>query len=368
MRPLIPRPSSPGAKYPVVLLIILTWKLLTPAAFAESLTDRLAGSPDVPWQISADNVAYDADSTTYRASGNVVIEKQATRLMADSVAFNQKAMTAHAAGNVVMTVGDDLLTGERLDLNLDQETGVVHGGSLFLKENHFYIRGDRIEKTGKDTYQAEQASVTSCDGDRPDWIITGRTLKVTIEGYGTATHATFKARDVPVLYVPYLVFPAKTKRQTGFLIPEVGASDRKGFAWDQPLFWAINDSSDATVYGHYMAKRGTKVGLEYRYALTDDSFGAIMADGLEDRKIDDGTPDNTLQWGYADDDYDRPNSDRYWLRAKMDQALPWGGGRAAGSGYRQRSGLPHRIQRWAQRVQCVPGLLFGSLRPGSGHL
>ena len=193
-----------------------------------------------------------------------------------------------------------------------------------MKENHFYIRGDRIEKTGKDTYQAKQASVTSCDGDRPDWIITGRTLNVTIEGYGTATHATLKARDVPVLYVPYLVFPAKTKRQTGLLVPEVGVSDRKGVAWDQPLFWAINDTSDATVYGHYMAERGTKVGLEYRYALTDAAFGAIMADGLEDRKIDDGTPDNTLKWGYADDDYDRPNSDRYWLRAKMDQALPWG--------------------------------------------
>ena len=287
------------------------------------MTERFTGDPEVPWQISADKVAYDAEFSTYNVSGNVIIEKQATRLMADRVSFNQKTMTAAAAGHVVMTAGDDILTGERIDLNLDQETGVLHDGSVFLKENHFYIRGERIEKTGKETYQARGVSITSCDGDRPDWIISGRTLKVTIEGYGSVTHAVLKTRNVPVLYTPYLFFPAKTKRQTGLLIPEVGTSDRKGFSWDQPLFWAINDSSDATLYANYMEERGTKLGLEYRYALTDASHGAIMADYLEDRKIDDGTPDNTLKWGYADDAYDRTNTDRYWIRAKMDQELPW---------------------------------------------
>ncbi|MBC2712381.1 MAG: LPS-assembly protein LptD [Desulfosarcina sp.] len=324
MRPFIFRPSSPATSYSVLILAIFVWTLWGPCAHAQSITDRLTGSPKVPWQISADTVAYDAKSTTYHARGNVIIEKQAARLVADVVSFNHKAMTASAAGHVVMTVGDDILTGERLELNLNQETGVVHGGTVFLKENHFYIHGERIEKTGKDTYRAEKGSITSCDGDRPDWIITGRTLKVTIEGYGSATHAVLRARGVPVLYTPYILFPAKTKRQTGLLFPEAGYSDRKGFAWDQPLFWAISDSTDATLYTHYMQERGAKIGLEYRYALTDASFGAIMADGLQDRKIDDGTPDNTIKWGYADDAYDRPNTDRYWLRSKLDQELPWG--------------------------------------------
>ena len=329
MRPFIFRPSSLVTDHPVVILTFLFWTygFLTPwvsCAHAQSITDRLSGSPKVPWQISADTVDYDAASTTYHARGNVIIEKQAARLVADSVSFNHKAMTAIADGHVVMTVGGDVLTGVRVELNLDQETGVVHDGTVFLKENHFYIHGDRIEKTGKDTYRAEKGSITSCDGDRPDWVITGRTLNVTIDGYGTATHAVFRARDVPVLYTPYILFPAKTKRQTGLLFPEAGVSDRWGFNWDQPLFWAINDSTDATLYTHYMQERGTKLGLEYRYALTNDSYGVIKADGLQDRQIDDGTPDATQKWGYAGDDWDRPNTDRYWLRAKVDQELPWG--------------------------------------------
>jgi len=322
MRPLIPRPSRPGIPYPAVLLAFFLWALWVPDAVAGTIGERLAGSPKVPWQISADNVAYDAATTTYHATGQVIIEKQATRLIADRVDFNHKAMTAVAEGHVVLTVDKDVLTGQRMELNIAQETGVVTGGSLFFEQNHFYIRGQRIEKTGRETYRVENGSVTTCDGDRPDWIITSRTLKVTVEGYGQASHAVLRARDLPVLYVPYIVFPAKTRRQTGLLIPEVELSDRKGFAWNQPLFWAIDDSSDATLYTNYMEERGTKIGLEYRYARTDDSYGVLMADGLRDRKIDDGTEDATEKWGYGDDAYDRPNADRYWLRAKVDQELP----------------------------------------------
>jgi LPS-assembly protein len=328
MRPFLFRPPSLCTSHVVVTLTMLLWTFWfwaswAPCTHAQSITERLTGSPKVPWQISADALDYDAASTTYHARGNVIIEKEAARLVADAVSFNHKAMTALADGHVVMTVGDDVLTGARVELNLDEETGVVHDGTVFLKENHFYIRGERIEKTGKETYRAEKGSITSCDGDRPDWIITGRKLKVTIDGYGTATHAVLRARDLPVLYTPYILFPAKTRRQTGLLLPEAGVSDRWGIYWDQPLFWAISDSADATLYTNYLEKRGTKIGLETRYAMTPDTYGTIMADGLQDRQIDDGTPENTLKWGYAGDDYDRPNTDRYWLRAKMNQELPW---------------------------------------------
>ena len=307
-----------------IAVLLAAWVTLAAVAgHAQFITDRLTGSPTVPWQISADRVDYDAAATTYHASGQVIIEKEATRLVADQVSFNHRAMTASASGHVVLNVGADVLAGERVELDLARETGILFDGSVFLKDNHFTIRGQRIEKTGKDTYLAEKGSITTCSGDRPDWVITGRKVKVTIEGYGSATHAVFRARDLPILYTPYILFPAKTRRQTGLLLPEVGHSTRKGASWEQPFFWAIDESSDASIYAHYMHKRGTNVGLEYRYALADDAYGTIMANGLEDRQVDDGTPDNTADWGYTGDDYDRPNQDRYWLRAKVDQPLPW---------------------------------------------
>lgn len=297
--------------------------LMPPCTHSKSLSlDKIKGDPSVQWQITAENMEYDTLSETVYFRGNVIIEKQATRLTADRVAFNRKTEHASASGHVMLTVGKDVITGESLQLDMRRETGAIQNGGVFLSDNHFYIRGDQIEKTGKESYRVENASLTSCDGDDPDWAITARTVNVTIEGYGTATHAVFRAADVPLVYTPYLLFPAKSERQTGLLIPMPGYSSRKGVMWDQPFFWAINNHSDATLYTHIMQQRGVKMGLEYRYALSDESFGTIMADGMKDRQVDDGSDYASDKWGYTDDAYTRPNTDRYWLRAKLNQKLP----------------------------------------------
>jgi LPS-assembly protein len=144
-----------------------------------------------------------------------------------------------------------------------------------------------------------------------------------VEGYGFVKHAALWAKKVPVLYSPFLVFPVKLKRQTGLLAPQFGYSDRKGGEYIQPFFWAINESSDATFYSHYMGFRGEKLGLEYRYILDEQSKGTLMVDFLDDRQVDDGSPDSE-KWGYTGDNALRPNSDRYWFRMRHDQALPKG--------------------------------------------
>ena len=232
-------------------------------------------------------------------------------------------MKAFADGHVIMTAGQDILTGSSMEMDLNAETGTIYNGTIFLQENHFYIKGDKLKKVGKDSYTADKASITTCDGDRPAWKITGRNLKITIEGYGFVKHAALWAKKIPVLYTPFLVFPVKLKRQSGLLPPQFGYSDRKGTEYNQPFYWAINQSSDATFYVHHMGRRGEKFGLEYRYVLDEKSKGILMYDFLNDKKVDDGSFDSSKKWGYEDDDVLRPNSDRYWFRMKHDQALPF---------------------------------------------
>ena len=289
------------------------------AAALQPLTD----DPDKPWHITADEISYDDQLQQYIARGNVDITKLDRSLKADFVRFDYRNMVAMASGNVIMTVGEDVLTGSRMEIDLNSETGTVYDGGLFVKENHFYIKGQTIQKVGKNDYTVDEASITSCDGDPPAWKITGRDLKVTLEGYGFVKHAALWARNVPVLYSPFMFFPVKEKRQSGFLTPEASISNRKGVEYVQPFFWAINESSDATFYADYMTDRGLKGGVEYRYMLDDYSKGVVMFDFLEDREVDDGTGSSSDDYGYTDDDYLRPNSDRYWFRMKADQALPY---------------------------------------------
>lgn len=277
-----------------------------------------------PWHIAADRIQYHQELDLYEASGNVTVTRQGRKLTADTVRLNQKTQNALAEGNVRLISGEDTLSASRLELNLKTETGLLTNGSLFFSENHLYLNSDHIRKTGPQTFSADRITITACDGPDPDWRITGKDLHITLEGYGLATHAALWAGKVPILYTPYLVFPVKLKRQSGFLMPEMGYSTRKGGHFLLPVFWAINDSSDATLYGQYMSERGTRTGIEYRYVLSQLSKGTLMVDGFQDYKVDDGVGDNSKKWGYQDDTALRTNTDRYWVRMKTDQDLGLG--------------------------------------------
>ena len=309
-----------------ILLIIFAFLSFIPSdVFALSGTDRFKiDDTDEPWNISADEISHDRNTNIYTASGNVVITKKDTRLSADFVRFDHNAFKAFAQGNVVMKAGEDILSGSSLDVDLKSETGIIHEGTVFIKENNFHISGDNIEKTGENSYAAEEATVSTCDGETPAWKITGKKLKINIEGYGFISHAAFWTKKTPVFYTPFFVFPAKLKRQSGLLSPQIAQSDRKGIEYNQPYFWAINENTDATIYAHHMSERGEKAGFEYRYVSSSESKGTVMFDFLDDRRIDDGTGDSSKKWGYEDDGSLRPNSERYWFRMKNDKKMPFG--------------------------------------------
>lgn len=307
--------------YCLFLTLLILPSILGYALAADS--DRLLDDDsEKPWHLVADQINYDDKAGYYIGKGNILITKGDKKLTADFVRFDQKTMRVYAKGHVIMTAGEDTLTGTSIEMNLESETGTVYNGTIFIKENHFYIKGDKIQKIGKDSYTVDKASITTCDSDKPAWKITGRNLKVTIEGYGFVKHATLWTKKVPVLYTPFLVFPVKSQRQSGLLAPQIGYSDRKGVEFNQPFYWAINENSDATFYLHYMTERGEKLGLEYRYVLDQSSKGTLMFDFLDDKKVDDGT-ESSKDWAFEDVTGSRPNADRYWFRMKHDQSMPF---------------------------------------------
>ena len=289
-------------------------------------TEKIIQDPGIPWQLEADEVDYDRTADEYSATGNVMIYKGNIRLIADYVRLDHKNMKAYAEGHVILTNGEDILSGTSMNIDLNNQIGSVEDGSLFLKENNYHLAGKVIKKVGPKTYTIDEATLTTCDGDNPDWKITGKNVKIREDGEGTARHATLWARKMPVLYTPFFYYPARKERQTGLLWPEGGTSDRWGPNYSQPFFWVIDKSSDATFYGHYMHRRGFKPGVEYRYVLDEWSKGTWMVDGFYDRKVDDGTGTSSEDWGFTDGNLTilRKNEERYWLRGSHHQKMPWG--------------------------------------------
>ncbi|MBU8848997.1 MAG: LPS assembly protein LptD [Desulfobacterales bacterium] len=277
---------------------------------------------EIPWHISARAVTFDNKKNLYIAENDVVITGGKTRLEADYVEFSNKTKDAFAQGNVLLISGEDSISCDSMNINLTTEIGTINKGTIFIQKNNFYINGENIRKTGKFSYSADKGSITSCEGDSPDWKISGKNIKVTIEGYGLASHAVLWAKKVPAAYSPFLVFPVKTKRQTGLLFPRFTSSDRKGFEYEQPLFIAISRNTDATIYTDYMSDRGIKSGTQFRYVMDNKTKGSIFLDFLEDDKIGDETI-NTENYSFSATP-PRTNTDRFWFRMKHNQDLPNG--------------------------------------------
>jgi len=237
--------------------------------------------------IEADSLSYDQEENAYHAKGHVIITYADGVLSAALVDFYHKKNEAVAEGQVVLQSRDgDVLEGEKARVNIEKKTGVVDTGRAFMSKTHFYLRGDRIEKRSDATYFIANAEATACDGASPAWHLTGKELDVTIDGYGTLSHGTFYMGKIPVLYSPYLLFPVKTTRQSGLLLPERMAYSENKLGWDIsiPFFWAISKDSDATFHQRYMSERGFQEGVEYRYMLNKDAFGTVYADFLNDSK------------------------------------------------------------------------------------
>ncbi|MFH1349359.1 MAG: LPS assembly protein LptD [Pseudomonadota bacterium] len=310
-------------KYRIHILVFVLLALLhANLSLAEDIIrDRILRDKKAHWQISAERLSYIKNEGLYIADGDVVITREGQRLSSAKAKYNENTGIVEVTGNVRLEVNGDILTGERGIFDLNNHNGQITKGLLFLKENHYYISGDVMEKTGPDTYRVRGCRLTTCDGSKPDWSITGSQVEVTVEGYGTVKNAVFKIRDFPVFYLPYAIFPVKTRRQTGLLPPRIGYSSRNGMDTEVPFFWAISDQMDATFYERYMGERGFMQGLEYRYVADDDSKGIFLFDILSDRieNKDVKNPDEAEISPFS-----RSNTTRYWLRSMADQQFPSG--------------------------------------------
>ncbi len=258
-----------------------------------------------PVEIEADRISYDRKTGRYVVEGNVVARQRDLTLRADRVELVPDAELAEAAGHVVLEAGPDRLSAERIRIHLDDRTGLLQNGELFIAQDHVTVSGERLEKTGETTYGIERGRVTSCLCERgaPSWSITGRRIRLSIGGYAFVQWPTLRIKDVPVLTFPYGIFPIRTERTTGLLFPRFSQSNINGWGYEQPLFITLGLSQDVTLGVNYLSKRGMRYTGEYRYALSETTRGtwqgSFVADRIQER-------------------------DRGDLRIRHDQILPGG--------------------------------------------
>ncbi len=198
--------------------------------------------------LSADSLSVKEKGELVDATGNVEMRREEMILKADELRLNRATQDVEVRGKVSVDGPEWKLKAEAAQMNLERETGVIEQGNIFFESGHLTASGRRMEKFGGQTYHIDEGFFTTClcDSGPPSWKITAEEIDLHREGEGIIRRGTFYIMDIPLLYLPYASFPLKTERQTGLLFPKIGNSSKDGFRFQQPYFWAISKSSDAS--------------------------------------------------------------------------------------------------------------------------
>jgi len=245
-------------------------------------------APARPIHIQADTLTYDKATQVYEGKGAVVVVQGPLRLDADEATLNVATGQLTASGRVRLNDGMHDIRGTRLDMNLNTTKGVIFHGRLFVIDGNFTVDGRVMERLSESKYRVEDASFTTCsivEGERTPWSLKAGEAELDVEGFLFARRVRFCILDVPVFYLPAVLFPAKQERATGLLIPQVGASSKQGFKVRQAFFWAISPSQDATAALDYRGKLGTGADLEYRYYFSRTSDGRFWSRYFRDAQL-----------------------------------------------------------------------------------
>lgn len=223
----------------------------------------LLGQAKLPFKIYA--VRQDIEENQLVAAGSVEISWEDYHIYADYMAFNPKTKIITARGRVTMTSKETVISGERLQFNLKDRTGVMYDSYGQMPPSVRY-KTDKLTQVDNDTLKFDKLDFTSCAQCMPRWKLTCTGGKIKKEKYIELKNAVLKIKKIPVLYIPYIRYPLnKDGRATGFLFPKIGHSDYRGFFFLNSFFWPMKKNIDLTLGFDYYENAGVGTSQELRY-------------------------------------------------------------------------------------------------------
>ncbi len=255
-------------------------------------------APEQTVDFSADQVIYDSDADIVTADGEVRMRRDGQYLAAQRVIWNRKTDEVRAQGNVVLLtpqgdklVGDDaVLTNEMRDAAISNLMVVLESGGRVAAQ-----RGSRRgEITTLQNAIYSPCPVTTETGcpKRPSWAITAAqviddpaTGKVVFRG------GRMQLFGITLPLLPVFSISRTNEGATGWLVPDISLSTKKGFELALPYHWQIASNRDLTLTPHLYT--GVLPAIEVKYRDLN-SLGAYQLGGfLTYGKIDNINPDIT---------------------------------------------------------------------------
>ena len=169
---------------------------------------------------------------------------------------------------------DEVMTTDEITFNMDSKIGELKHVRGLVQPSIIY-EAQSVVRKDEELYSLNKAWITSCNQPVPRWKFSCSRADFRKNDHVAMWNAVFSIKKIPIFYLPYMRYPLDKERSTGFLIPKLGYTGRKGMIFSQAFFWAIRGNMDATVHYDYFSARGMGGGLQYRYLFTKGVGGQL---------------------------------------------------------------------------------------------
>ncbi len=238
-----------------------------------------SGIDSVVTYAATDSIVYSLSRRTMYLFGKASIRYKDLALKAENIDINWNTSLLNAQGVAdtadttgkkfrglpVLIEGSETYNGSVIVYNFRTKKGKIDLGKTEIEKGLYY--GEAIKKVESDVLFVADGKFTTCDLEHPHYYFGSPEMKVMLKDKIVARPVFLYIADVPVLALPFGVFPSERGRRSGLIAPAYGQSDRGRYLTHLGYYWATNDYMDVNMRGDLYSRGSYTLYADIRYAL-----------------------------------------------------------------------------------------------------
>jgi len=268
---------------------------LKQGAGADSLS-KSGGLKSTIFFVARDSVIYNLDKRNMELWGKAGLDHEGTTIKAPKIVIDLDTSRLHAFSAVadsgkitepaIFTDRDGSFNAETM--SYDFKSGKGETSHISSSSKAMLFSGEKVTRLENGELIINDGTLTPCDDPEPHTWFTCSKMTVFPDKKVSATSLVMYVRPeifsrrlpaIPLLALPYMVFPLNDARSSGFLMPSLGNDSERGYSLSNlGYFWAINDSMDLRLEGDLSLNGSWRFGERFRYVVPTLFTGVISGE------------------------------------------------------------------------------------------
>jgi len=255
----------------------------------------------------ADTLIVEGESKTIFLRGEAFVDRDGTKLEADSIRYREESCRLDAYGSPRLFDKTTVLIGDQMRYDTCLRRGVVVQALTDFQQGGatWYMRGNLAVDSNSTRLYGASSEVTTCELPVPHYHFAAREVKWINQGVMVARPAVLFIRDVPILWLPFIVQDTRSGRRSGMLVPRFGLNDlvRQGRGYQRHVanmgyYFVLNHYSDVLFSADWYAGRSFTLRGQGHYRwLNRFMTGGVSYSRLE--QIDQAGSSSQIIWQHS---------------------------------------------------------------------